>query len=355
MKKLLVSALIAFGLMAGSAQADYTLIVPQEPGKGTSVWGEIIAKNLEKFLPDGEKVVIRHIPGARDIPGYNKFHNSLRFDDKTIMVAHGGNGVSFLLDKVDYNYFEYDLIGSMNNDIVLGKQNGKDEKTGTWIIAGGSGYEPDGAALAMLVCGPQPNGSIDAYLKCWRDRVNWINGVAGGEKRLGFMNGEFDVTRESPAAWNRFYTDVEQELWFTHGILDLENKVQMNDPNFPGSQMEDVYEKLWGERPSGELYEAYRLTRNWRDVVQKSLWVNKGNPNTQILRDALHEMINDPVASAEIYAKTGTYPWIEGKDGQKMLNIMKSLITEDALKNAVRWNQEAYGFPSIYKPELLEQ
>jgi hypothetical protein len=129
----------------------------------------------------------------------------------------------------------------------------------------------------------------------------------------------------------------------------------MNDPNFPGSQMEDVYEKLWGERPSGELYEAYRLTRNWRDVVQKSLWVNKGNPNTQILRDALHEMINDPVASAEIYAKTGTYPWIEGKDGQKMLDIMKSLITEDALKNAVRWNQEAYGFPSIYKPELLEQ
>jgi hypothetical protein len=45
MKKLVVSALIAFGLMAGSAQADYTLIVPQEPGKGTSVWGDIIAKN----------------------------------------------------------------------------------------------------------------------------------------------------------------------------------------------------------------------------------------------------------------------------------------------------------------------
>lgn len=73
-RKLLMTVALTFGL-ATSALADYTLIVPQEPGKGTSVWGEIIAKNLEKFLPDGEKVVIRHIPGARDIPGYNKFHN----------------------------------------------------------------------------------------------------------------------------------------------------------------------------------------------------------------------------------------------------------------------------------------
>jgi hypothetical protein len=24
------------------------------------------------------------------------------------------------------------------------------------------------------------------------------------------------------------------------------------------------------------------------------------------------------------------------------------------LKAAVRWNQEAYGFPSVYKPELLK-
>ena len=28
--------------------------------------------------------------------------------------------------------------------------------------------------------------------------------------------------------------------------------------------------------------------------------------------------------------------------------------TEKALKDAVKWNQQAYGFPSIYKPELLK-
>jgi len=353
MKKLILGALAALTLTANTAYADYTLIVPQAPGKGTSIWAEIIGKNLEKFLPNDEKVIIRHIPGARDIPGFNKFHNSLRFDDKTIMVAHGGNGVSFLLDKVDYNYFDYDLIGSMNNDIILGKVAGKDEKEGAWRIAGGSGYEPDGAAMGMLLCGPQGDNSIDAYLACWRERAIWINGVAGGEKRLGFMNGEFDITRESPAAWKRFYTGMESnELWFSHGILDLENKTQMDDPNFPNTQFEDVYEGLWGEAPHGELYDAYKLTRNWRDAIQKALFVNKGNPNTPVLRAALTEMINDPVASAEIYAMTGEYPWIT--DGDAMFDVLKSLITEDALRNAVRWNKEAYGFPSIFKPELLE-
>ena len=108
MKKVILGALAALTLTASTAFADYTLIVPQAPGKGTSVWSEIIAKNLEKFL--GEPVVVRHIPGARDIPGFNKFHDSLRFDDKTIMVAHGGNGVSFRLYKVRYNYFDYELI-----------------------------------------------------------------------------------------------------------------------------------------------------------------------------------------------------------------------------------------------------
>ena len=273
------------------------------------------------------------------------------------MVAHGGNGVSYLVDDVDYNYFDYELIGSMNNDIVLGKHTGADPKEGNWTIAGGSGFEPDAAAIAMLICGPQADGgSVDAYLACWRERVTWVNGVSGGEKRLGFQNKEFDVARESPAAWMRFYTDVEgNELWFTHGILDLENGVQIEDPNFPGTQFEEVYRELWGEYPEGELYNAYRLTRNWRDVIQKSLWVRAGNPNAEMLRNALTQMLADEESMAEITALAGDYPWIVGEDGERMLETLRSLITEEALRGAVRWNQEAYGYPSVFKPELLEE
>ena len=339
------------------AHADYTLIVPQGPGQGTSVWAGIIARGLSKFTD--EPVVVRHIPGARDIPGFNEFHNRLRNDPKTIMVAHGGNGVSFLLDRVDYDYRQYDAIGMMNLDIVVGRHASADPKTATFKVAGGSGYEPDGAAMAMLVCGPQPGGKVDAYLACWKKRVVWVNGVKGNEKRLGFLRGEFNTTRESPAAWFKFYTgdklDKNNVVWYTHGIYDLANRKQIPDPNFPGTQFEEVYKQLWGEYPRGELYEAYRLTRNWRDVIQKSLWVNKGNPNTEKLRAALRKMLEDPETMAEIERDTGRYPWIVGDDGNRVIGELEKLITEPALRAAVRWNQEAYGFPSVYKPELVRK
>lgn len=64
-KKLLLTATLTLG-MATSALADFTMVVPQKPGGGTSVWAEIVAGQLEKFL--GEKIVIKHYPGARDIP-----------------------------------------------------------------------------------------------------------------------------------------------------------------------------------------------------------------------------------------------------------------------------------------------
>ena len=355
MKKLLITLLASAGIMS-AAHADYTLVVPQGPGQGTSVWAGIIARGLSKFTD--EPVVVRHVPGARDIPGFNEFHNKLRKDPKMIMVAHGGNGVSFLLDKVDYDYRQYSAIGMMNLDIVVGKAKKDDTKTSTFKVAGGSGYEPDGAAMAMLVCGPQKNGSIDAYLACWKKRVTWVNGVKGNEKRLGFLRGEFNTTRESPAAWFKYYSGAEvsaiNEVWYTHGVYDLANKKQIADINFPGTQFEDVYKKTWGELPKGELYEAYRLTRNWRDVIQKSLWVNKGNPNTAKLRAAMNKMLADKETMAAIERDAGKYGWIVGADGDAVIGELYKLITAKSLKAAVRWNKEAYGFPSVYKPALLK-
>ena len=90
--KIFITVLVT--MFSFSALADYTMVIPQKPGSGTSQWPSIVAKHMEKHLD--EKIVLKHIPGARDIPGFNKFHNELRFDDKTIMVSHGGNAVGFL-------------------------------------------------------------------------------------------------------------------------------------------------------------------------------------------------------------------------------------------------------------------
>lgn len=346
MKKLLLSAI--FALSTTSAMAEYTMVVPQKPGGGTSVWAEIVARELEKFL--GENIVIQHIPGARDIPGFDEFHNSLQFDEKTIMVSHGGNGVSFLQEQVDYNYAEYESVGLMNLNIIAGRRIGDDM---THVrFAAGSGMTPEAMAIAMLLCGPDM--TVDQYIQCFDENVIWVNGMSGGERRLAFKRGELNGTRENPAAYRKHVeTDENAEIWFHHGILNPVTSVHEDDPNHAGYQFEILFEQRWGSAPAGDFYNAYKLAKSFRDGLQKALWVSSNNPNLETLRNALEQMVNDPASRAAIEQDVGNYEWLVGEDGNALRDTLFDMINEQALQDLVRFNQEALGLASVYKENLI--
>ena len=348
MKKLLMS--VAFALTATTAMADYTMIVPQKPGGGTSVWAEIVAAELEKFL--GEDIVITHIPGARDIPGFDTWHNEMRDDDKVIMVSHGGNAVAFLEEEVAYNYAEYESVGLMNLNIIAGKLRGVDLDNGGIRFAAGSGMTPEAMAMTMLVCGPDQ--TVDAYIACFKENVTWVNGMSGGERRLAFKRGELNGTRENPAAYKKHVeADENAEVWFHHGILQADGS-HADDPNYPGYLFEDLFEKRWGVAPSGDFYNAYNLARSFRDGLQKALWVNAGNPNLETLRNALTAMANDPKSRAAIEKNVGQYEWLIGEEGNHQRDTLFAMINEQALKDLVKFNREALGLDSVYKEDLVK-
>jgi hypothetical protein len=345
MKKLLTLCLMAF---TTSALADYIFVVPQKPGGGTSQWAQIVATQLEPFL--GENITIKHIPGARDIPGFNKFHNSLRTSNKIIMVSNGGNGVSFLQEKVDYDYRDYDSIGLMNLNIIAAKRIG--ENMDYPKFSAGSGKVPEAWAMALLICGP--GLTMNEYLACFKEHVTWVNGMSNSERRLAFKRGELNGTRENPAAYKKHVeTDENAEIWFHHGILQADGS-HADDPNHPGFQLEILFEERWDVEPSGEFYDAYKLVKSFRDGMQKALWVNKGNPNTFLLRNALHQMSLDPDAIAAIEKKVGKYEWKIGDEGNAQVDTLMSFITPKALINLIHFNKEALGLASVYKEKLIE-
>ena len=348
MRKLLISLAVVLG-MTSTASADYTFVVPQKPGGGTTVWTEIVAKELAPFL--GEKIIIKTIPGARDIPGFNKFHNDLQKDDKTVMVSHGGNGVSFLQENVDYNYADYTSIGLMNLNIIAGIR--KDYKSGDKIsFAAGSGMVPEAFAMTMLLCGPDL--SVDQYIECFKKNVTWVSGMSGGERRLAFKRGELNGTRENPAAYKKHVaSNPDARVWFTHGILDANTASHMDDPNYPNMQFEILFKNKYGVAPSGEFYGAYKLVKSFRDGMQKALWVRKDNPNAKKLQDALTAMSKDATAIANIQKKVGKYEWKIGVDGNRQRDVLMTFITKDALRNLVKFNTEALGLKSVYKENLI--
>jgi|TARA_B100001094_G_scaffold295924_1_gene317678 hypothetical protein len=344
MRKLILG--LVFAMVTSVAHADYTMIVPQKPGGGTSVWAEIVAKELEKYL--GEDINIKHIPGARDIPGFNAWHNEMRNDDKVIMVSHGGNGVSFLQEEVDYDYRGYESIGLMNLNIIAGKRIGADMSNPSF--AAGSGQTPEAYAFTMLTCGPQD--TVDSYIGCFKKNVTWVKGMSGSERRLAFKRGELNGTRENPAAYKKHVEpDTNAEIWFHHGILQADGS-HADDPNYPGFQFEELYKAKWGVYPSGDFYDAYKLVKSFRDGMQKALWVNQGNPNAKVLQDALTEMSTNESSRAIIEKKVGKYEWKIGSDGNAHRDTLMSFVTVEALENLVYFNTKALGLKSVFKIEL---
>lgn len=344
-KKILATLLFS----AAAAHADYRFIVPQEPGAGTSIWATVIGRELEKKL--GEKIVIEHIPGARDIPGANKFQSSLRFDHKTVMVAHGGNAEAFLLEQVNYSYSDWTPIGLQNLSVVVGYKAGTDLAKGIRFAAG-SGNNPDAMAMTLLVCGPMP--SLTAYLDCYKNNFKFVNGMKANERRLAYVRGELNAQRETPTAWNKFYAHSPDSVtWFSHGILDIKTGKTVSDTNYPGrGSFQEVYQARWGAAPAGDLYDAYLLVKSYRDVLQKSLWVNKGNPNAAKLTQALQEMLSDPVSMKVIEEQTGQYPWLVGKDAYRATTALAKLTTRKALKDLVWWSTTAFGVAVVYKDDI---
>jgi len=349
--KNLVLGIVASLFMFTSAMAEVTMVVPQKPGQGTTVWADIVKKELEKHL--GEKITLRLIPGARDIPGINAWHNELRFDENTIVVTHGGNGVSFLQEQVDYNYAEYDSVGLMNLNIIAGKRIGDDMSKPRFPA--GSGMVPEAFAMTLMLCGPDK--SVDEYIACFKENVVWVKGMSGSERRLAFKRGDLNGTRENPATYQKHVEpDANAELWFHHGLLDPTTGNHVDDTNYPaGYQVEQIFEARWGVAPSGEFYDAYKLVKSFRDGLQKAIWVNKGNEELRKrMISAMYAMKNDADSMAAIEAKNGKYEWFIGDDGDQMRDTLMTFITEDALKNLVKFNKEALGLKSIYKADLVK-
>jgi hypothetical protein len=347
-KKLLT--VIVLTIMSTSAIADITLVVPQKPGAGTSVWAQIVAIELEKFLPD-DKIKVQHIPGAKGLPGFNKFHNELQHDDNTLMVSNGSNAVSFLTESVDYDYAEYDSIGLMNLNIITGRLTGTDMNAIKFHNYGGR--QPEVMAMAMLLCGPAKDP-----IECFNENIQWISGFSQGEGRLAFKRGELNVTRENPAAFIKhiqpYVDEGKAEIWFTHGILQADGS-HADDPNYPGLQFEILYKEIWGKKPCGDFYDAFVLAKSFRDGLQKAIWIRKDNPNRDRIVAAMNEMANNPESVANIQEKVGNYEWIIGSNGDAHRDTLMTFITEDALRTLIDFTANSLELEAEYKPSLIKE
>jgi hypothetical protein len=347
LKKIIFSLLL---LVSSFANAEYRIVVTDAPGGGSSVWTTAVIKQLNKFTD--EPIVIEHIPGARNIPGANKFHNDLRTNPKYLLSTVGSNATNLLVEKVDYNFKDYDAIGGENLDIIVGRS--VKFNYSQKLVWGNTAGLVDTTGMALMLCGNLP--TMDDYISCWKQKAVWVSGVSSADQKMMVLRGEFNVTRDSPASWNKNYSDNKDiTVWYVNGVYDLKQKKQVANPNFPADYfLPNAFKLKWGVYPKGEMYESYKLLANVNNVLQKTIWVNKGNPNTEKLRTALRKMLADKESMAALDKDLGgSYGWFVGEDMDTVAADLYKNVPATNLKNIVLWYNNALNTQSVFKPEMV--
>ena len=153
----------------------------------------------------------------------------------------------------------------MNLNIIVGARNKADTNNGPIQFPSGSGMTPEVMAIVMLLTGP--NGDP---IKTFEDKVVWVKGMKGSERRLAFIRGDLNATRENPAAYKKHVLPVikkgDAHTWFHHGLLNVKTGKHDIDPNFQEPTFEALYEEMWLTAPTGDFYDAYKLVKSWRDA-----------------------------------------------------------------------------------------
>ena len=118
--------------------------------------------------------------------------------------------------------------------------------------------------------------------------------------------------------------------------------------------MEQQFAAMYSAAPQGDLADAYKLVKSFRDGLQKALWVNKGNPNRDRLVAALEKVASNPESIAKIQKKVGNYEWMLGDAGNAQVDTLMKFVTAEALQTLVKFNTQAFGIKAVYKPELVK-
>jgi tripartite-type tricarboxylate transporter receptor subunit TctC len=123
-KRLSVAALAAATMLAAlcaqpAASEDFykgktvTIMVPSGLGASMGLYGRMLAKAMEKYIPGNPTVIVQSRPGAGGTKGQNYAYNAGPSDGTLIAMLSSGNVVTPKLRKMKYDMTKVNWIGSI--------------------------------------------------------------------------------------------------------------------------------------------------------------------------------------------------------------------------------------------------
>jgi hypothetical protein len=269
-------------------------VVPYAPGGGTDVFARLVLTNLKRHIPGKPAMVVRNMPGGGSLIGGNFAWNQ-KPDGRTVLVTSGTSiatniyrtpGIEYYLEKTHPLYST--PIGSLVycwSGLGIKKSSDLMKAKGDQLIFGHIG--PTGGT-----------GGFFAWSKAllnFEAKVVWGYG-GSGDARMAFYSRESTMGGEAS------------------GIFDDKGNIVREPaaPDMPTAP--ELYEQHYGKKPSGPIWEAYKLIVGTR-TYGKCFTLHPKVPAkvVKIYRKAIADMVKDPKFLKHAQRLTPGAPHYHGK------------------------------------------
>lgn len=271
-----------------------TVVVPFGEGGGSDLAGRFYAEWLSKTLPGNPKTVVINQDGGGGVVAFNEYAKTTEHDGLTLIM---GSSTPHSLYVYDSPTAEYDLKDF--KPIVA-------TPTGNLMyVSPDTGVQEPGDLLnedvQLEFPGIVPVGG-DLYkvmpLLLLDVNVNETWGYeSSGAAAIAFDQGEANVDVASGPNWTQ---DVQPKIesgdaipLLATGQIGPDGSLERDPlaPDLPTTA--EVYEELYGEQPSGEMWDSYLLQTALVNTLGRTLWVHGDAPAAAI------EALETTVASWE--------------------------------------------------------
>jgi tripartite-type tricarboxylate transporter receptor subunit TctC len=319
------------------AQVDFSgktieWIIPFATGGGSDTWARFNAPFLSRHLPGNPTVVVVNEPGGGSTRGTNLFAQRARPDGLTILGTSGSTQFPYLLGdpRVRYEYQDWSVV-------MVGPTGG------VAYVSPSTGVESveDVAKLQgqRLVYASQGATSLDLVpllaFKLLGFDVQHVFGFSGrGDGRLAFERGETNIDYQTSSAYINTVIPLveagEAVPLMSWGVLDEDGNPQ-RDPTFPDLPiLEEVYEMIHGEPPSGPDYEAYNAFNTAGFAAQKMVALPEGTPEdiVEAYRQAWRDVFADPEYQATYVEALGSYEQVTDRAAEALFTAGTTIAPE---------------------------
>ncbi len=317
-----------------------TVVIGLGPASGGTTVGRLLGKHMSQHIAGKPKVVIKNMPGAAFMKAHKYILNSAP-KDGTVVYYGPRKPVGELLDMPghDFKYTDFVILGGIQvaglviaarSDVVEGgAKNVADLLKSTKLRYGGLSPEHSRMLLSM------------AAMDLLGLKYRFVPGYRGsGKIRAALFRGEVNLATDAAHAYkNRVVPQLVNKGKgfgaFSIPILDKNGNLMKNQlvPNVP--YFMDVYAKIKGGKPSGEVWEVMKALIDIDQTVQH---VYMGPPGMNKAAAAAFRKAFVPALSTDAYKKEAvkvlTYA-PEPHEWQKTANVLAS--TKDVPTSVVKY------------------